>query len=378
MLRFECGVSRDPAVELFTADADATGSDPPPMPYEKPPCSLNQIDRAGKKIFDSKTAVDELPEPVTLIWNWRAAHSYPLNALHMTLRNRARDIDINALTAQRLKRLDSILRKLKRRPTVQLSQMQDIGGCRAVVSNMNRLNMLSLLYQTKPLRHELNRVRDYIIEPKEDGYRSIHFMYRFRGNATSLPWDKLRIEIQLRTKLQHAWATSVETVDAFTGEDLKFGAGSSAWRRFFELMGSVHARIEKTELIPGTPQTHEGLLEEVRELEAKLQVIHQLRSYAHLTQHITGARGQSREWFVVQMLPAEGRVSVRSYPLSDFEAAKQLLAETERQFEGTRNQVVLVAVASLRDLKRAYPNYFADTAYFTSILEKVLNGETRA
>ena len=43
----------------------------------------------------------------------------------------------------------------------------------------------------------------------------------------------LWIEIQLRTSLQHAWATVVETVDAFTNENLKFGAGSDDWKRFF-------------------------------------------------------------------------------------------------------------------------------------------------
>jgi ppGpp synthetase/RelA/SpoT-type nucleotidyltranferase len=44
--------------------------------------------------------------------------------------------------------------------------------------------------------------------------------------SASSPWNRLWIEIQLRTSLQHAWATAVETVDAFTNENLKFGAGS--------------------------------------------------------------------------------------------------------------------------------------------------------
>src|SRR5579872_1772112 len=224
------------------------------MAYEKPPCTANQIDKAGKTFFNQKLSVDERGGAVALIWDWRTAHSYPLNALHMTLRTRALKVDTNALSAQRLKRLPSILRKLGRQSTMQMSQMQDIGGCRAIVANMNRLKLLRFIYESRPLRHSLTRTRDYIEDPKEDGYRSIHMMYRFSGKASSLPWHNLRIEVQLRTKLQHSWATSVETVDAFVGEDLKFGKGTSDWRRFFQLMGTVHARMEKTPDVPDTPQ----------------------------------------------------------------------------------------------------------------------------
>jgi (p)ppGpp synthase/HD superfamily hydrolase len=136
------------------------------MAYEKPAHSLNQIDKAGKAILDPATAL----EGIDVLNSWRVAHRYPLNALHMTLRNRAIRIDGNAVTAQRLKRLDSVVRKLYRQKTLQMSQMQDIGGCRAVLSNMSRVKMLRFMYETNPLRHKLQRTRDYIDDPKEDGY----------------------------------------------------------------------------------------------------------------------------------------------------------------------------------------------------------------
>lgn len=154
-------------------------------------CEPNR--QGGKDLFNQKLEIEARAEAVARIWDWRTAHSYPLNALHMTLRNRALKADGNALSAQRLKRLPSILRKLGRQSTMQMSQMQDVGGCRAVVSNMNRLKVLGFIYDTNPLRHELNRKRDYIAEPKEDGYRSIHLMYRFSGKASSLPWHNCEL-----------------------------------------------------------------------------------------------------------------------------------------------------------------------------------------
>src|ERR1700754_3457466 len=147
------------------------------MAYDKPPCTFNQIDKAGKYIFDARVNHETRATAANTIWNWRTAHSYPLNALHTTLRNRTLKTDHTALTAQRLKRLDSILRKLGRRNTMQLSQMQDIGGCRAVVSNMSRLDILRDVYNYGPLCHNLTRTRDYIVDPKDDGYRSVHMMY---------------------------------------------------------------------------------------------------------------------------------------------------------------------------------------------------------
>jgi hypothetical protein len=268
------------------------------MAYEKPAHTLNQIDKAGKAILDPLQTI----EGIEVLNSWRVAHRYPLNALHMTLRNRSKRIDANAVTAQRLKRLDSVVRKLYRQPTLHMSQMQDIGGCRAVLSNMNRVNSLRFMYETNPLRHKLQRTRDYISDPKDDGYRSVHLIYRFVGKATSSPWNRLWIEIQLRTSMQHAWATAVETVDAFTNENLKFGAGSDDWKRFFQLVSALHARTEKTPPIPNVPAAYESLMRETKLLERKLGVIHRLEHYAHITQQITRKkRGINFDWYVLQI-----------------------------------------------------------------------------
>lgn len=342
------------------------------MGYERPTCSLNQLDKICKIGFASDAPLQLWAEAIETLSRWRSAHRYPLNSFNMTLRNRALSVDKDAVVAQRLKRLDSVVRKLSRRQTMQMSQMQDVGGCRAVVGGMRNLSALQKLYQSRPLAHSLIKVDDYVSSPKDDGYRSLHFRYRFRGRSVSTPWDGLRIEVQLRTKLQHSWGTAVETIDAFTGQNVKFGDGSAEWRRFFALMGSVHAHNERQSFIPGTPTSIQELRDEVSHLEARLRVTYLLRSYAQISQHIEGRTSGKAYWYLLELIPADNRIRLRGFPNQLHATAQLAYAEAERRFADTQNQAVLVSVNSIKDLKKAYPNYFGDTRLFVSTLERFI------
>jgi CheY-like chemotaxis protein len=81
-----------------------------------------------------------------VINNWRSSHNFPLNTFHIGLKKRAKIIDPKAITAQRIKRLASIETKLGRYPTMTLSQMQDIGGCRAIVATATDVSKLCESY----------------------------------------------------------------------------------------------------------------------------------------------------------------------------------------------------------------------------------------
>lgn len=95
-----------------------------------------------------------------------------LQALKMAALSRARRVDPKAIIAQRLKRLSSISVKLKRNTKMRLSQMQDLGGCRAIVRTPKQLDALIRMYGD--IAHA--KARDYILSPKADGYRSAHFV----------------------------------------------------------------------------------------------------------------------------------------------------------------------------------------------------------
>lgn len=201
------------------------------MRYEKPKLPVPLINAAGRYIstfdvisYDRK----DLMDAIDVVTHFKNCHHFPLDTLYTTLKRRARKIHGNALTAQRIKRSTSIVKKLIWQPSLKLSQMQDIGGCRAVMPLLNGVFDLRDAYLSKRHAHHLIGINDYIQEPKDTGYRSIHLKYRFSGKGGSAAWDKLRIEIQIRTLLQHRWATAVEVAGTFTNTALKSNRGNDA------------------------------------------------------------------------------------------------------------------------------------------------------
>src|SRR5204863_232159 len=136
-----------------------------------PKYSKKKVNWAGEQLVAD--VVDELGavqpdalmayfESLDVINNWRSSHNFPLNTFHVGLRKRARLIDDHCVTAQRIKRLSSIETKLHRFPTMTLSQMQDIGGCRAIVGNRPQVEDLAASYLASELKHALTQNDDYI------------------------------------------------------------------------------------------------------------------------------------------------------------------------------------------------------------------------
>ena len=121
---------------------------------------------------------------------------------------------------------------------MKLSKMQDIGGCRAVMASVEHVRQLVRKYERSKHNHRFLKAFDYISYPKESGYRSYHLVYQYQSYR-SPEWNGLRIEVQLRTRLQHAWATAVEAVGTFTQQGLKASLGDPDWWRFFALMGTA-------------------------------------------------------------------------------------------------------------------------------------------
>ena len=339
------------------------------MQWTVPQYSKDQLDTAGQMLISGVN----VEEALSVVNNHRSSHAFPLNTMQMYLRGKARDISKDALVAQRIKRLPSIEWKLSRFKWLSLSSMQDIGGCRAVMPNARRVSMLVDAYHDSKIKHRLVKSDDYIWNPKKSGYRGQHLIYRYFSDHNET-YNGLQIEIQIRSSLQHAWATAVETVGMFTNQALKSSEGEKDWLRFFALMSSVIAHREKRPFVPDTPEDYPELIAELKEYAIKLDVEGKLSAY-RLAARATGSNPELKKarYFLLQLDSENRKIHIGAFTQSSFETASKAYLEAEQGVGRTASgDVVLVSVQSLDTLRKAYPNYFLDTSRFLREVRKVL------
>ena len=309
---------------------------------------------------------------LAVINNWRSSHGFPLNTLQMNLRSTVAKFDNDATIAQRIKRIASIRHKLERFSDMNLSRVQDIGGCRAVVSSVDAVDKIADYYRTQSrMKHKLLRNDYYIREPPPSGYRGTHLVYGYFSDRMTT-WNGLRIEIQLRSGLQHAWATAVEIVGTFTHQALKSSLGEKKWLRFFALMSSALALREGTPLVPGTPTDRATLAKEVRLHVDTLEVISRLEAYGTVLQVLEEPAGARGHMFLLELDIAQHELTARVYrdPIVATEAYDALERAIDRD---SGKDVVLVSVESLAALRRAYPNYFGDASIFLDAVRDAID-----
>lgn len=344
------------------------------MAYPKLEHSKNQVNWAGEELakLDEDSNLSEYLDALEVLGNWRACHGYPINTFKVTLRQKVEKVSKNAIVSQRLKRTPSIVGKLRRFPSMKLARMQDIGGLRAVLANLNEVRDLEEEYRSSRFEHELVSSKDYITNPKTDGYRGIHLVFRYK-NRKNPAYDGLHLELQFRTKLQHAWATAVETMGTYLQQSLKSRQGEESWLKFFELTASAFAYVENSKLIPGyehltKAETFKKLLEE----ENKLQVLDKLRGFSAATKSIIHHKSGAFYLLILDLNKLE--TTIKSYPQKSLEQATKDYVEAEKRANsGEEIEVVLVSAGSVDNLRKAYPNYFLDTHSFIQSVENILN-----
>lgn len=110
----------------------------------------------------------------------------------------------------RVKTPKSIMEKLSRRG-LELSvesarkNLTDIAGVRVICSYIDDIYLIADLITSQD-DIEVSRVSDYIKEPKDNGYRSLHLIVVvpvFLSNRT----EKVSVEIQIRTIAMDFWAS---------------------------------------------------------------------------------------------------------------------------------------------------------------------------
>jgi ppGpp synthetase/RelA/SpoT-type nucleotidyltranferase len=197
-----------------------------------------KIDKAGLTLTRDIVDVDEYIDLEHVFDEYRKGHLLPLTETTLELQHWLSSYGSSYYIAQRLKRKPQIIRKLKRL-SVRLTQLQDIGGCRIIVETNKDVDKLltyireKLAYQTSI---KLLRETDYRDRGRDDtGYRALHLILNRSG---------YKLELQIRSRIQHYWAESIERTSVVYGHHLKEKEGDQIVIQYFKTLSDIFAEIE--------------------------------------------------------------------------------------------------------------------------------------
>jgi len=337
--------------------------------------SKTKINSAGTILALDTSDEQELESALDLAERWRASHAYPINTFQATLRTKLKRFRGNPIAAQRLKRMPTIIDKLKRYPNMKLTTMQDIGGLRAILTNIKNVYKLADDYRNnRRLLHDLVDQKDYIKNPRsEDGYRGIHLIFRYKNKKVP-DYDGLRLELQIRTRLQHMWATAVESMGTFLGQALKSRQGDQEWIDFFAITASAFAHHEHCKPVPRFASLNfKETCKKVTELEMQLGALDTMSGLSIAARAITTPRRKAWHYHLIVLHSIERRVHVTSYDRESFEEAMRDYGKYEAEaVKGKQIEPVLVSAGPLKQLRQAYPNFFLDITDFARIVRELI------
>jgi hypothetical protein len=299
---------------------------------------------------------------------WRNSFSPILEYYHNKLKAYLDEEQLIVL-ARRLKRIESIQIKLKRFKTMRLSTIQDIAGVRAVFKNPTALIEAHRRLRSQSTRNKLKRLDDYHSTPKSDGYRSMHLVYQ---NAQST-----LIEIQLRTELEHIWATAVEIYGQLQETSFKTGEGETQWKDFFLLLSSFFA-IRENCIPPKIYEKHseKQIVSKLKKTIRKLQVIERLNAATNGIEVVVSkfnATGKTGKYAILELNLKDQTTRVEIFNKKDLDIAIKIYTERELALKkGEQKNIVFVNIEDLEKIQQSYPNYFLDTQKLLEILSNII------
>lgn len=178
--------------------------------------SNNQIRKLGKKIRENGFTKECCSkEDLELLQKYRLDHKESLDQVFFSAAKSSKAIHSGRIATFRLKRIDTILSKLKRESGMELDRMWDVAGCRIIVQSVHAIKEIA---EQLKVDFEVKRTKDSIDKPDEDGYKGLHLYLKPKDLVGSKT-----IEVQLRTFEHHHWATLVEVVDVVFNTKIKEG-----------------------------------------------------------------------------------------------------------------------------------------------------------
>ena len=332
--------------------------------------SKNQVRKAGENVRDDK-ATNEDYKTISL---WRSKHISIMTAMVNAINRKLKVKNLKAIiVARRLKRLSSIEFKLKRFPNMKLDTMQDIAGVRVVFKELQQVKNFQMLMEKtyskedKKIKFKLISTKDYIQEPKDDGYRSIHQIFEHKD-------AKMHLELQIRTQLQHYWATAVEVLGMKGESKIKQGKGEDYHKEFFKLSSALFSYTENTTISSKYKSlSKKDMCEKIAELNQKHNILKNLSGLAVSVQNIENQANEKNYYFIVVLNFITNTLRITGFKERDFTEAKKFYDFCEQDSKENQNtDVVLISLDKFKLLKQAYPNYYLDSGSFIKVIKKEL------
>jgi len=159
------------------------------------PSSFNQVDQWKSVMFLYDSALKEISTKIEILNN-EFVHIYNYNPIEHV--------------KSRLKTPDSIVKKLKRygfEVTIDnmVDKLSDIAGIRIICSFTSDIYQIAEMI-TKQSDVTVLYVKDYIKNPKPNGYKSYHMVVTIPIYLTDGPVDT-KVEVQIRTVAMDFWAS---------------------------------------------------------------------------------------------------------------------------------------------------------------------------
>lgn len=329
---------------------------------------LRKISQSNNEEIDQK----KLIRFITILETYRSYHSYNISVFERLLNKKIQRLNLydKCIISSRSKRFSSIIQKLKRFPDMKLSRMGDLAGVRIILKNMDALRVFVSDNSNTicELRKEnffcyVNKTHDYIETPKKDGYRSVHQVFEDKNY-------KLKLELQIRTQLQHEWATIVEILGSLMKTSFKVGQGDEGIRLFLKLCSALFSYQEDTPIIEEFNNfSVVQICEKIKELDSKLGVIDKLKSVSA----IDVEHNSSAAYYLLILDLKKHNTEIKTFNENEKFKAEQVYSHYEQDsFKNEFLDVVLVSVDDVNQLKDAYPNYFLDTNSFINRMENLL------
>lgn len=196
--------------------------------------SKAQVDKVGQLLSKELNIDEEEVKQLEDVFDeFRKLHLQPLSSTTVELQNWLKSYSSSYFIAQRLKRKPQILRKLKRFDS-RLTQLQDIGGLRIIVERNSEVEKLVEFIKEKVKTQSLFQIHkevDYREKGRDDsGYRAVHLI---------LKRENVKLELQIRSRIQHYWAELIERTSVIYGHFLKELEGDPAIIQYFKTLSNI-------------------------------------------------------------------------------------------------------------------------------------------